>query len=326
MNSLNQVKCLITGGLGFIGSNLAIKLVGLGAKVTIVDSMIPEYGGNLFNIEPVKDKVKINFSDIRDPYTLPYLVVNNDIIFNLAGQVSHLDSMKDPLVDLDINIKAQVYLLEAIRKYNPSAKVLYTSTRQFYGKPQYLPVDEKHPLRPVDSNGINKLAGEQYHILYNNVYGIKTIALRLTNTFGPRQYIKSARQGFIGWFINRVVCDEKIEIYGDGNQIRDITYVSDVVEALITASQTLECYGNVYNIGGEKTSLKELVELMISIAGKGSCEFIPFPDERKKIDIGDFFGDYSKFKKDSGWKPKVSLREGLEKTIDYYNNNKKKYL
>ena len=324
--SFKGKKCLITGGLGFIGSNLAIKLVELGAEVTIIDSMIPEYGGNLFNIEPVKDKVKINFSDMRDAHTLPYLLEKNELIFNLAGQVSHMDSMKDPLTDLDINVRAQIYLLEACRQYNPDAVIVYTSTRQFYGRPQHMPVSEDHPLRPVDTNGINKLAGEQYHILYHKVYGLKTTALRLTNTYGPRQLIKNPRQGFIGWFIRHVVCDELIEIYGDGSQIRDLTYVDDAVDALTTAAENPKCYGDIFNLGGEKISLKELADLMISIAGRSSCKLVPFPEERKKIDIGDFYSDYSKFNKLTGWTPRTPLKEGLEHTIGYYETHKEKYL
>jgi UDP-glucose 4-epimerase len=324
--SLEHSRCLITGGLGFIGSNLAIELVGLGADVSILDSMIPDYGGNLFNIEPVKNRIRINFSDMRDAHTLPYLVENNDVIFNLAGQVSHLDSMKDPLTDLDINVRAQIFLLEACRKYNPNAMIVYTSTRQFYGRPQYLPVDEKHPLCSVDTNGINKLAGEQYHILYHKVYGLKTVALRLTNTYGPRQLIKNPRQGFTGWFIKHVVCNEKIEIFGDGCQIRDLTYVDDVINALIGVVEKNACLGEIYNLGGEKTSLKDLVELMVSVAGKGSYKLVPFPEERKKIDIGDFYSDYTKFKQTTGWTPKITLREGLERTIRYYEKYKEKYL
>ncbi len=324
--SFDGTKCLITGGLGFIGSNLAIKLVELGADVTIIDSMIPEYGGNLFNIDPVRDRVKINFSDMRDSHTLPYLLENNEVIFNLAGQVSHMDSMKDPLTDLDINVRAQIYLLEACRQYNPDAVIIYTSTRQFYGKPQRLPVNETHPLCPVDTNGINKLAGEQYHILYHQVYGIKTTALRLTNTYGPRQLIKNPRQGFIGWFIKHVVCDELIEVYGDGNQLRDLTFVDDAVDALIAAVEEPACRGGIFNLGGEKIALKDLAELMISIAGRGSCKLVPFPEERKRIDIGDFYSDYSKFKEATNWTPKVSLQDGLKRTIQYYDTHKEKYL
>lgn len=320
------LKCTITGGLGFIGSNLAIRLVEMGADVTIIDSMIPEYGGNLFNIEPVKNRVNINFSDMRDPHTLPYLLEDTEVIFNLAGQVSHMDSMNDPLTDLDINVRAQIYLLEACRKVNPDATIIYTSTRQFYGKPQYLPVDEKHPLCVVDTNGINKLAGEQYHILYHNVHGMKTTALRLTNTYGPRQLIKNPRQGFIGWFMRHVVCDEVIELFGNGEQIRDMTYVDDAVDALILALEIPACHGGIFNLGGEQTSLKSLAHLMIDIAGRGKCEIVPFPEERKRIDIGDFYSDYSKFKKLTGWTPKISLKEGLKQTIDYYDQYKEKYL
>lgn len=218
-------KILITGGLGFIGSNLAIKLVQLGANITLVDSMIPDYGGNLFNIEPIKNQVRVNFSDVRDSYSMEYLVKDQDYLFSLAGQVSHIDSMIDPLTDLDINTRAPVFILEACRKFNPSIKIIYASTRQIYGKPIYLPVNENHPLYPTDVNGINKMAGEWYHTLYHNVYGMNTISLRLTNTYGPRQLLKHNRQGFIGVFVRQIIQGEKIHIFGDGQQIRDLNYV-----------------------------------------------------------------------------------------------------
>ncbi len=237
-----------------------------------------------------------------------------------------MDSMRDPITDLDINVRAQIFLLEACRKYNPDTIIIYTSTRQFYGRPQYLPVDENHPLCSVDTNGINKLAGEQYHILYHRVYGLKTVALRLTNTYGPRQLIKNPRQGFIGWFIKHIVCDETIDIFGNGLQIRDLTYVDDVINALIACVDLPGCYGEIYNLGGEKTSLIDLVKQLISIANKSSYQLIPFPEERKKIDIGDFYSNYSKFKKATGWAPKVTLHEGLKRTIDYYETYKDHYL
>ena len=226
-------KVLITGGLGFIGSTLAIQLVEWGADVTLVDSMIPEYGGNLFNIEPIKNQVRVNFSDVRDPHSMEYLVKDQDYLFNLAGQVSHIDSMTDPLSDLDINTRAQVVILEACRKFNPRIVVVFASTRQIYGKPQYLPVDENHRLYPTDVNGINNMAGEWYHTLYYNVYDLNTVSLRLTNTYGPRQLLKHNRQGFIGVFVRQIIQGEKIKIFGDGQQIRDMNYVEDVVVRFI---------------------------------------------------------------------------------------------
>src|SRR5689334_5096250 len=230
-------QVLITGGLGFIGSNLARRLVGLGAKVLLVDSLIPEYGGNLFNIAGIEDQVQVNISDVRDEHSMPYLVQGQDYLFNLAGQTSHLDSMNDPYTDLEINCRSQLSILEACRKYNPHIKVVFASTRQIYGKPDYLPVDEKHLLRPVDVNGINKMAGEWYHILYNNVYGIRACALRLTNTYGPRMRVKDARQTFLGIWIRLILEGKPFEVW-EGEQLRDFTYIEDAIDALLlTASK-----------------------------------------------------------------------------------------
>ncbi len=323
----HQKKVIITGGLGFIGSNLALRLVELGADITLVDSMIPDYGGNLFNIEPIKDKVKINFSDVREPYSLEYLIKNQDYLFNLAGQVSHIDSMTDPLTDLDINTRAQVFILEACRHFNPAIKVVFASTRQIYGKPQYLPVDERHPLYPTDVNGINNMAGEWYHTLYHNVYDLNTVSLRLTNTYGPRQLLKHNRQGFIGVFIRQLIQGEKIRIFGDGQQIRDMNYVDDVVEALLRAGAKQECNGQVYNLGGsEPINLLNLVQLLIELNGGGEYEVIPFPPDKKRIDIGDYYGDYRKFSQMTGWQPQISLREGFGKMLAYYQENLAQYL
>ncbi|MDB9308493.1 NAD-dependent epimerase/dehydratase family protein [Aphanizomenon sp. CS-733/32] len=320
-------KVLITGGLGFIGSTLAIQLVEWGADVTLVDSMIPEYGGNLFNIEPIKNQVRVNFSDVRDPHSMEYLVKDQDYLFNLAGQVSHIDSMTDPLTDLDINTRAQVVILEACRKFNPRIVVVFASTRQIYGKPQYLPVDENHRLYPTDVNGINNMAGEWYHTLYHNVYDLNTVSLRLTNTYGPRQLLKHNRQGFIGVFVRQIIQGEKIKIFGDGQQIRDMNYVEDVVDALVMAGAKPECYGQVYNLGGnEPINLLNLVKLLIELNGSGEFEVIPFPPEKKLIDIGDYYGDYRKFSQMTNWQPRTSLKAGYTKMINYYKEHLEKYL
>lgn len=320
-------KVLITGGLGFIGSNLAIRLVDIGADVTLVDSMIPDYGGNLFNVEPVKGKVKVNFSDVRDSHSMEYLVKDHDYLFNLAGQVSHIDSMTDPLTDLDINTRAQVFILEACRKYNPSMPIVFAGTRQVYGKPQYLPVDELHPIYPTDVNGINNLAGEWYHILYHNVYDMNTVSLRLTNTYGPRQLIKHNRQGFIAVFIRQIIQGEKIRIFGDGLQIRDMNYVDDVVNALLLAGATPACYGQIFNLGGsEPINLLNLIKLLIDLNGGGEFEVVPFPADKKRIDIGDYYGDFRKFTDITGWQPTTSLRSGFAQMIAYYKQNLDRYL
>src|SRR5659263_75438 len=259
-NFFTDKNVLITGGLGFIGSTLAIKLAKADANVTLVDSLIPDTGGNIFNIEPVKDRIKINISDLRDKNSMDYLVQDKEYIFNLAGTLSHIDSMKYPYTDLEINCVGQLNILESCRKNNANAKIVFTGTRGQYGKSLYTPVDEKHPLIPIDVNGINKIAGEQYHILYNKVYGIKTCSLRLTNTYGPRHQMKHHRQGVLNWFIKQVIDGEIIKIYGSGRQVRDTSYVDDVVDALVLAMMNKETAGEVYNIGGEPLSLIDYVE------------------------------------------------------------------
>ena len=325
-NTYNGKKVLITGGLGFIGSNLAISLCSIGAEVIIVDSLIEDYGGNLFNIEPVKDKVKVNIADVRDESSMNYLVKKMDYIFNLAGQVSHIDSMRDPYTDLDINCRSQLSLLESCKKYNKDVIIVYAGTRQQYGKPDYLPVDEKHPVHPTDVNGINMMAGEWYHILYNNVYGIRSVSLRLTNTYGPRLLLKHDRQGFFGWFLRQILEGKPLNIFGNGKQKRDFNFVGDAVRALLIAGASESSYGNFYNLGGaERVSLIELAEMMINIYGSGSYNIVPFPPERKIIDIGDFYADYAKIENELKWCPEVTLAEGLENTFEYYKKFKNNY-
>jgi len=324
-NYFADKNVLITGGLGFIGSTLAIKLAQADANVTIVDSLIPDYGGNIFNIEPVKDKLKINISDVRDQNSMDYLVQDQDYLFNLAGTLSHIDSMKDPFTDLEINCVSQLRILESCRKNNPDIKIVFAGTRGQYGKCSYNPVDEKHPLTPIDVNGINNIAGEQYHILYNNVYGIKACSLRLTNTYGPRHQMKHHRQGVLNWFIRQVVDNTTVKIYGSGSQIRDTSYVDDVVDAFLLAMMHKETPGEVYNIGGEAFSLIDFVEKLIEINGEGNYELIEYPDESKAIEIGDYIADHSKFSKLTGWQPKIKLDEGLQKTLAYYKNYKSMY-
>ena len=319
-------KILITGGLGFIGSNLARRLVDLGARVTLVDSLIPEYGGNLFNIAGLEDQVQVNISDVRDQHSMRYLVQGQDYLFNLAGQTSHMDSMEDPGTDLEINCRAQLSILEACRRYNPRIKVVFASTRQIYGKPDYLPVDEKHLLRPVDVNGINKMAGEWYHILYNNVYELRACALRLTNTIGPRMRIKDARQTFLGVWVRLLLEGKTFEVWG-GDQLRDFTYVDDVVDAFLLAAASKEANGEVFNLGCERViGLKALADLLVEVNGGGRYEIRSFPPDRKRIDIGDYYADYSRIRSVLEWEPKVSLREGLARTVAFFRDNLAHYL
>ncbi len=315
-------RVMITGGLGFIGSNLARALVDLGADVLLVDSLIPDYGGNLHNIAGIESRLRVNVADVRQQSTMNYLVQDRELIFNLAGQVSHLDSMRDPETDLEINCRGQLTLLEACRRHNARAKVVYAGTRQIYGKPERLPVDETHLVRPTDINGINKAAGEYYHLVYNNVFGVRACSLRLTNVYGPRQLIRHNRQGFIAWFIRLAVEGREIQIYGDGSQMRDFVYVDDVVDAFLRAGSTDTVNGDAFNVGGrEPISHRELAELLIEVAGAGRVRFVEWPAEKKAIDIGSFYSNSAKFESAVGWRPTIPLREGLRRTIEFYRAN-----
>ena len=317
---------LITGGLVFIGSNLARRLVDADSQVTLVDSLIPEYGGHLFIIAGIEDRVRVNSSDVRDEHSMKYLVQGQDYLFNLAGQTSHMDSMQDPQTDLEINVRAQLSILESCRKYNPTVKIIFASTRQIYGKPDYLPVDEKHPLRPVDVNGINKMAGEWYHILYHNVYGLPTCALRLTNTYGPRMRIKDARQTFLGIWVRLLLEGKSFEVWG-GEQLRDFSYVEDTIDALLLTAQSDEANGKVFNIGGEPVvSLLETAQLLVEANGGGEFAVRTFPAERKRIDIGDYYADDRLLRGAVGWRPQTPLAEGLAKTVEYYRAHLNEYL
>ena len=319
-------RTLITGGLGFIGSTLAIRLSQLGAEVTVIDSLIPQYGGNLFNLNGHDDRVRINLSDIRDRYSLEALLQDKDVIFNLAGQTSHLDSMHDPETDLAINGTAQLSLLELCRRVNAEARIVFASTRQLYGRPHYLPVDESHPVEPVDINGINKLSAELYHRLYADVYGLSTRILRLTNTIGPRMRIRDARQTFVGIWIRQLLAGKPIEVWG-GEQLRDFNDVEDVVDALLLAGSLDTLATSPYNLGSpQRLNLRQLAELMIRLHGSGEIRLMSFPAERKKIDIGDYYSCYDRFQRDAGWQPSRSLEQTLERTIAYYREHQSHYL
>jgi len=318
---------MVTGGLRFIGSGLARALVTRGAEVTLVDSLIPEYGGNFQNIADIAARVNVNIADVRDEYSMNHLVRGYDFLFNLAGQTSHVDSMNDPYTDLSINARAQLSILESCRKHNRDIRIVFASTRQIYGRPRYLPVDEAHPLKPVDVNGINKLAGEQYHVLYCEIYGIPACCLRLTNTYGPGMRIKDARQTFVGIWVKKLLTGEPIRVYGDGSQLRDFTFIDDCVDAFLAAATSPEAEGTVMNVGGtEPISLADLAELMIRCNGSGSVEIVPFPTETKAIDIGDYYADDRLARKTLGWEPRIGLEQGIGRTIDYYRRHGEHYL
>jgi UDP-glucose 4-epimerase len=323
-------RTLVTGGLGFIGSNLAIRLIELGAHVLVVDSLIPETGANPFNLAPVQDhpRLSVRTVDIRDVLAMERLVRGQAIIFNLAGQVSHIDSMRDPFTDLEVNCRSQLALLEACRHNAPETKVLFASTRQIYGRvaEAQLPVSELQPPNPVDVNGINKLAGERYHVLYNNVYGIRTSVLRLTNTYGPRMLVKNDRQTALGWLIRQAMDGEEITVFGDGAQLRDFTYVDDAVEAFLIAGQDDAANGQVFNVGATRTiSLRDVAAMLVEVSATGSYRLVPFPPERKPIDIGSIYVDDAKLRRVLGWQPKVDLRDGLTRSVAFYREHRAHY-
>lgn len=319
-------QVLVTGGLGFIGSTLAIALAQAGAHVTVLDSLVPHHGGNWQNIKPVKDLIDINTQDMREFEAVCEAVKNKDYIFHLAGQVSHGDSMREPLIDLQVNCVSSMNLVEACRIFNPSAITVYTSTRQVYGVPQSLPVREDHPILPVDVNGINKLAAEYYHLLYHRVYDVRSTVLRLTNTYGPRLQIRNDRQGFIGVFVRKCLNKEPIKIFGDGTQLRDFNYVDDVVDALLVSLATPSCLGKVFNLGSmQYQSVLDLVRILQKLSDV-HFEVVPFPKDKKLIDIGDYYGDFSAFVEHTGWQPKVYLADGLQHTLEFFEQNRDHYL
>ena len=320
-------RVLITGGLGFIGSTLARELVEMGSEVVLVDSLISEYGGSLANIAGIEDRVRVNISDVRDEHSLSYLVQGQDVLFNLAGQTSHLDSMENPYTDLEINCRSQLSILEACRRYNPEMRIVFAGTRQIYGRPQYLPVDERHPLSPVDVNGINKTAGEWYHLLYGDVYDIPVTVLRLTNTYGPRMRIKDARQTFLGYWFRLALAGEEIQVWGDGLQKRDFNYVDDAARAFLLAASHDEAVGKIYNLGDDEiVSLKDLAELVVKVNGSGGYRVIPFPPERKAIDIGDYYGNHGRIRAELGCSPQVKLAEGIARSLDFYREQGEAFL
>ena len=318
-------EVLVTGGLGFIGSNLARALVSNGARVTLVDSLVAESGGNAFNVHDIRERVTIVNSDVRDADRMAELIAGKDFLFNLAAQTSHVGSMQDPHTDLEVNTTAQLSMLEACRRSNPSIRIVFASTRQIYGKPEYLPVDERHPDKPVDVNGINKLAGEWYHLLYNNVYGIRSTVLRLTNTYGPGMRVKDARQTFIGIWLRLLLEQKTIEVFGDGRQLRDFNHVDECVEAFLLAGASDVACGKIYNIGNDPIRLCDLAQAMTELGYGGSYQLVPFPEERKAIDIGDYYSNSARIEQELGWQPSVQLAQGLKRTLEYYNLNREHY-
>lgn len=323
---LKGAKILITGGFGLIGSALARRLVAAGSHVRVLDNLDPDSGANRTNLEGLDGRFEAAIADIRDADAVRRALHGRDVLFNLAAQSSHLGSMQAPLADLDVNARAQLALLETVRAVNPALRIVYASTRQIYGKPDYLPVDERHPLRPVDVNGIDKLAGEGFHLLYHRVHGLRITALRLTNTYGPGMRIRDARQTFIGLWLRAALEGRAFELWG-GGQKRDFTYVEDAADAFLLAAATPATEGGAYNIGGESAlTLKEVAEALVTANGGGSFVVREFPPERKAIDIGDYWADDTTFRRATGWQSRVGIRAGLEKSLDFFRTRLANYV
>ena len=312
-------SCLVTGGLGFIGSNLALALAEAGARVTVVDSLEPRHGGDRANVEG--EPIDVIVADIAERDAVAAPLADADFVFNLAGQVSHLDSMTDPLHDLDINARSQLAFLEHVRKINPGVSVVYASTRQVYGRPQTAPVDESHPLDPVDVNGVSKLAADRLHRLYHRVHAMPASVLRLSNVYGPRQRLDGDHQGFLPAFVRRALEGEAITVFGDGSQRRDCLYVDDAVTALLAAADNPSAYGEVFNIGhDDHESLLEIAHAVVEAAGSGEVVAAPWPEDRARIAIDSYWTDHSKATRMLGWEPTWSLAEGLAATLDHYRS------
>ncbi len=317
---------MITGGLGFLASNLAHTLVELGAKVLLVDPMLPLYGGNYFNVESIRDRVRVNIADIRDAGAMNELVKGQDVIYHIGNQTSHVDSMTDPLLDVDINCRGNIIFLEACRQFAPEAKIVYAGTRGQYGRLQYVPVDEKHPSNPTDVYGINKHAGEQYMFTYGRIYGMPVTSLRINNSYGPRGQMKHGKYGILNWFLRLAMDGKAIQVYGEGQQLRDYNYVDDVTDAFLRVAATEKSNGEAYNLGSnEHIKFIDLVRRIVAAAGSGSVEQIAWPEDRAAIEIGDYAADIAKIQTELGWRPTVTLGQGLERTVGFYREHKQHY-
>jgi len=326
-SAMGGKKALVTGGLGFIGSNLAHKLVALGAEVAVYDACLDPYGWNFANINEIRNRVKFVKGDVRDRGKMEAVVKGQDFVFHCAAQVSHLDSMRGPFLDVDINCNGTLSVLEACRKNADGAKIIYAGTRAQIGREEYSPVDEKHPTNPIDVYGIDKLAAEKYCLLYGSAYGMPACSLRINNTFGPRHQMKHAKFGILNWFIRLALEGQEIPVYGKGEQVRDYNYVDDAVDAMILAAQSKKADGEVFNLGsGRQTRFVDMARAVVKAAGSGSIKHVPWPDERKRIETGDFFVSYAKIKKTLGWSPKTSFEDGLGKTIDFYRGRLREYV
>ncbi|MBI3180823.1 MAG: NAD-dependent epimerase/dehydratase family protein [Myxococcales bacterium] len=319
-------NAVVTGGLGFIGSNLARRLLEEGARVTVVDSLAPKCGANRHNLADVLDRIRLEEADLCGRLRIGPLLEGADFVFNLAGRISHLDSMTAPFEDLAINGQAHLSLLEEIRGRCPLATVVYASTRQLYGPPRYLPVDEAHPVSPVDINGVHKFSAEQYHLLFARHYGLRACALRLTNTYGPRQALSHPRFGFVGWFINRALTGQPIELFGDGAYLRDLNHVDDVVQAFLLAAGAEACAGRVFNLSGPRASLEHIAQVLAKTGGGCPVVKVEYPAQLRKLEIGDYYGSSEAFASVTGWRANPDWVGDLARTVEWFRGRLHHYL
>lgn len=325
-DKLTGKEVLITGGMGMIGSTIARKLVDSGAQVTIVDACIEPYGANPFNVQEIRDRIQLNICDIRDRESMKIIVQGKDVVFNLAGQVSHNDSLQDPWLDADINYIGHLNVLESLKKYNPRAIVIHSGSRLQFGKIESNPVDEKHPLRPRTPYALNKTAAENSYLYYYETHGVRCICFRIANPYGPRSQMKHSKYSMINWFIRQAMDGKTLKVFGDGEQIRDYIYVDDLADAFIAASVTEACYGEVFNIGsGVGTQFRDMVEYVVKTVGSGKVESVPWPENYINVETGNHITNISKLSNVIHWKPKTSIQEGIQKTVDFYRENRTHY-
>jgi nucleoside-diphosphate-sugar epimerase len=318
-------SALVTGGYGFIGSNLVHTLVALGCNVTVVDNLDPGAGGNRFNLSGVEQCIDLRSTDIRDLDAMRDAVSGRDYVFHLAGRNSHLDSLEGPFEDLDINGRGTLTVLEAVRRENPIARIVHAGSRSEYGAIQTSPVDETHPLLPTEANSAHKALSTLYQLAYHQAHGLQTIALRLTNCYGPRMYTKDHRLGVMNWFLHQTVEGAKLRLFGDGTQQRDVLYVDDAVRAFLYAATADDAVGTVLNVGsGCPTSLRDIAEALV-LLGAAGVEIVPFPEEAKRIEIGDYVADTTLTRRLLNWQPEVSLTDGLQRSVAYFREHKERY-
>ena len=324
--SYKNRRVMITGGLGMIGSTIAHILAPLGAQVLLVDACLEPYGANFYNIEGIREIVNVNIADIRDRQAMKVLVRDQDVVFNLAGQVSHNDSIENPFLDAEINYIGHLNILEKLRVHNPDAVILHAGSRLQYGAIRKLPVTEDHPLRPKTPYSLNKTAAENMYIYYHEVHGLKTICMRISNPYGPRCQMRHSKYSIVNFFIRRAMDDRCLSVFGDGMQLRDYVYVEDVAVAFILAGACERCFGNVYNLGsGMSTHFKDMVEAVVENVGKGRVEYIPWPEDYINVETGDFVADIEKLHEAIGWSPSTTLDDGLKKTVTFYQANGRHY-